>query len=100
VDTRIQYSILGALSDDYEDFETTFAEAGASALTYGFSLSRQETHEALAELTKSGLVQAYLLSPYPPHAQEVDFDLNRIHELWFYVTPEGKRFVENMDQHP
>ncbi len=86
------------MSNDYEDFETAFAEASESALTYGLFLSRQEMHEALAELTRSGLAQAYLLSPHPPHAQKVDFDSSRIHDLWFYVTPEGKRFVEDMDQ--
>jgi len=53
--------------------------------------------EALADLIVSGLVQAYRLSP--PHAAKVDFDPNGIDELWFYVTSEGKKLVQELNEH-
>ncbi|MGB8769788.1 MAG: hypothetical protein WCC92_09245 [Candidatus Korobacteraceae bacterium] len=49
-------------------------------------------------MINDGLAQAYLLSPKQLHAQKVDFDPGRIDELWLYVTPEGKKLVEELNR--
>ena len=98
VNREFEHSVLSAVSDDYEDINQIlnylhrFHEVSLSPATKG------EVAEAMADLIASGLAQAYLLSPQPPHSTKVDFDPSRIDELWFYVTPEGKKFVQELNQ--
>jgi hypothetical protein len=96
VDTPVRDKVLTAISDDYEDMQNILRYL--DRLYAMSSVTPDEVCEALADLTACGLAQAYLLSPRPPHARKVDFDSSRIDQLWFYVTAEGKKLVENMNR--
>ena len=86
---------MTAISDDNEDIETVRRYVQKFHET---TISSGQASRALGELVQDGLAQAYLLSPQPPHATKVGFDPNRIDELWFYVTPEGKKFVQELNK--
>jgi hypothetical protein len=59
----------------------------------GESIARDAVAAALVHAIREGKAKAYLLSPQPPHSLAVEFSLDRIDELWFYVIPKGKQFV-------
>jgi hypothetical protein len=89
--------VLNAIADDYENVESILRSIQALS-----DVRAEAGHvgEALRELVTDGLAQSYELSAFPPHAKLVDFDASRIDKLWFYVTPEGKRFVQSRNQGP
>ncbi len=92
---QIKDSVLNAIADDYENIETileTVQKFDSPAATV------HQVSETLHDLIQDGLAQAYDLSPGVPHATKADFSSNRIDELWFYVTPEGKKFVQELNR--
>ncbi len=88
--SQMRDPVLNAIADDYESIETIleavrkFDDPMATA---------DQVTDALSDLIKDGLAQAYDLSPWPPHVKMVDFELSRALELWFYVTSKGKDLV-------
>jgi hypothetical protein len=88
--SQIRDSVLNAIADDYEDvglnLEAVHNFDDPTATT-------EQVSAALAKLVKDGLAQAYELSPKAPCSTAVDFDLSRMEELWFHVTPKGKNLV-------
>jgi hypothetical protein len=91
---RIKDSVLNAIADDDENIETileTLQKFDSTATT------ADQVSDVLNELVKDGLARAYELSPWPPHEKLVDFDMGRIRELWFYVTPKGKDLVRSLN---
>ena len=88
--SQIKDSVLNAIADDYESIEAiveTVQKFDSPEIT------ADQISDALGELVKDGLAQAYELSPWPPHEKSVDFDVGRVRELWFYITPKGKDLV-------
>lgn len=96
MNTRVKHSVLRAISDDYEDLAIVLRYM--RRFTEDTQVTPEEICQALAALINDGLAQAYLLSPKQLHAQKVDFDPGRIDELWLYVTPEGKKLVEELNR--
>jgi hypothetical protein len=95
--THFNEVVLTAISDDYENVDAILR------LIQVLSDSRADVSqvgEALRELVIDGLAATYELSAFSPHAKLIGFDASRIDELWFYVTPEGKRFVQSRNQGP
>lgn len=97
-DTRVRDEVLRAISDDYENMQSILRHLDRLPGQAMSPTTPDEVSGALADLIACGLAQAYLLSPQPPHAQEADFDSSRIDQLWFYVTAEGKKLVQNMNR--
>ena len=90
---RVKDYLLNSMADDYENFEMLFSETLRQAKQQGQVLNRAETLEAIEQLISQGLAQAYILSPTPPFATPVEFRRSDVEQLWFYITPTGKRFV-------
>jgi hypothetical protein len=92
MESRVKHYLLNSMANDYEDLEILFDEVSKLA-PVGQAPSRMETIEALEQLVNEGLAQAYILSPGSPHARPVSFRRNDVDNLWFYVTPEGKKLI-------
>jgi hypothetical protein len=86
-------NVLNEEADDYESFEYLLEHSQNWANERGESVTRDEVAAALVRAIREGDAKAYLLSPHPPHSQVAEFSLDRIDDLWFYVTPKGKQFV-------
>ena len=55
-----------------------------------------EVAEALRMAVDEGFLEAFVLSPNPPHSTKVEYSADRLHELWYYVTPRGKSSAKGM----
>jgi len=94
MEASIRNYVLSAIANDYEEFEMVFGEVAKWAEEDGkIGVAREEIIGELERLINEGYAQAYLLSPQDPHAEPVTFSADNIGDLWFYVTPKGKRLV-------
>ena len=90
--------IIEAVANDYENFECIVEQVTKWTARTGLHANRQELIDALERAIREGYALAYLLSPREPHSQAVDFSRERLDELWFYVTPKGREFVEALQR--
>jgi hypothetical protein len=88
--------VLEAVSNDYESFEQILEQVVRWSSDRGLSATRAEIIPILENAIRDGYVQAYILSAEQPHTQIVEFSLDRLDSLWFYVTPKGKQFVTEL----
>jgi hypothetical protein len=97
LDRTFREYALRAISDDYEEFEKILQDVTGWAAACGVTPDRSSTLRALEELIRDGYAQAYILSAVPPgKAEAVSYSLDRLDELWFYVTPKGKRLARQL----
>ena len=90
----IQHLTLRAIADDYENFDRILRDVKRWAATRGFKPRESAILKALDSLIQASCARAYSLSEAPgAKPQIVPFRENRVDELWFYVTPKGKRLV-------
>jgi hypothetical protein len=82
--------IVAAVSDDYETFETIVTDVARLPKRKPFEISQTQVAEALRNAIAEGLVDAYVLSPTPPHSTRVEYTDEQLHNLWYYVTARGK----------
>ena len=87
--------LLRSMADDYESFEILFNEASRQAEEQGQPPSRAEAIEALEQLINEGLAKAYILSPTRSGSMPAEFSRRDVDQLWFYITPDGKRLISN-----
>jgi hypothetical protein len=88
--------VVRAVSDDYEEFQMLFADVAKFAAADRVDFSVDGVADALESSIQEGLVQAYVLSAQRPNPAMVEFSRERLSELWYYATPEGKDFVTRL----
>jgi hypothetical protein len=82
--------VITIVSDDYENFEVILGQTRHLASLKGVTVHEDEVAQAVEKVIAEGLVEAYFLSPHEPHSVKTQYSLEQVHELWFYVTPQGK----------
>jgi len=88
----VRKHVLRSISDDYENFDRILKDVSGWAAEREASVDHQTALKALDELISDGYAQAYCFSTVPPGgAEEVSYSADRLDDLWFYVTPRGKR---------
>jgi hypothetical protein len=88
--------VLRAVSDDYECLQQIIADVGNWSAERGIICDREIVVRALKGLIADDHVRAYLLSSSPPRKTEAaNYALNHIDDLWFYVTPNGKKLADS-----
>jgi len=99
--------VLDVIADDYEcvdyiqDSIKILAEDPEIDLNPGLRKtqpSRAEIVSALRELTREGYAQAYILDCQEPYKQEVEFSESHVGDLWFYITPKGRKTMDHLYQ--
>ena len=85
--------VLEAVANDYEGLECIVEQTTEWAKEKGLAVTRTEITRALRQRIHEKYIQPYLLSSQPPYSQKVEFNPELIGELWFYVTPKGKKLV-------
>jgi hypothetical protein len=91
---------LRAISDDYENFDKVVNDVLQWAAKGDIAADRSTIAAALEQLIRLGYAQAYFLSAGPPAKIEVaSYSTDGLNELWFYVTPKGKRLAEELGTH-
>jgi hypothetical protein len=88
---------LRAIADDYEEFGKIFDDVSAWLTERGTSTTRMATRQALGGLIREGYAQAYVLAAERSDAQPVFLESD-LKELWFYVTPDGKRLAQELSK--
>ncbi len=92
MDADFVRDVLQAIADDYEDVETILLDLRNWHPERIINI--EEVSGALKQLTERGLAKAYELSATKGEddwATAVPFDGERVDELHFYITAEGKR---------
>jgi hypothetical protein len=82
-----------SIADDYEEFGKIAKDVSLWAASRDIEPSREELVSALESLIAEGDATSYLLSASPAKAQPVPYSKERLDELWFYLTPQGKTNV-------
>jgi hypothetical protein len=90
-DASLRSYVINAVADDYESLEIIERVALEFAATDGITIDIGEIPGVLHTLVADGLIQSYRFRPPGNDAEAVAFALNDVQELWFYITPEGKR---------
>ena len=88
--------VITTASDDYESFERIFDDTKRIASSRGMSVDADEVAGALRMAVEEGLLEAFDLSPNPPHSIKVEYSADRLRELWYHVTPRGKASAKGM----
>ena len=97
VETRIQDEIIRVLLNDVQHFQGIIQDVNRSGRYEIPSITRQEVAKALSQLIAAGLAEAYVLPQNEPFIK-VDFDLARLDELWFQLTPKGETLAQELIQ--
>ena len=87
--TQLPAYVAAAVADDYESFDLIVETVVKLLAQDGLSTEGPVILDILGELVANGYVKAYAL----PATTEVPFSRDRLKELWFYATPEGKRLA-------
>ena len=96
-DQVIRKHVLFAMANSDEDFATIVSEVTKFASEEGIAVDRQTILEKLGEVIKEGYAQALAVSPERPNiAKPTEFSPERVEDLWFYVTPKGKKLVDQL----
>jgi hypothetical protein len=96
-DSKVEDYVLDAVADGYESWQSILASVRQFAKNGSITVRRSEVLKALQSLVNKGLVQSYLLRPvHVDWATAVDWDLNRLHELWYYITPAGLARIKEL----
>jgi hypothetical protein len=90
--------VVEAIANLLEDFEGIFEQVSTWANEEGVSVTRDEVVQAIGGAITKGYAQAYLLSEKPPYSQAVEFSPDRLGELWFYITPKGRKLVTELEK--
>jgi len=98
----VRRMVLREISDDYENVDQIILpNVGKECAKLGFVVERSDIVDALADLIKDGLAQAYLLSTTEP-AKELQgmppLDVvEEYFETYFYITKKGMDFYQSDD---
>ena len=93
----LKEDVLGAISNDFENLESIVDHLNYFAPEYGGAVDPQRIVNALGELVSERHARAYVFtgkrSPEP-----TTYSPQRVRELWFYVTPEGKQLAKRLQE--
>jgi|HubBroStandDraft_6_1064221.scaffolds.fasta_scaffold1996190_2 hypothetical protein len=59
--------------------------------------TREEIVAELEKLIRSGHIRAYELPPQEPHSTVVEYNHDRLGELWYLVSAEGMKDVKTLE---
>jgi hypothetical protein len=91
----LDYLVLQAVADDFEEFEMIVNEI-TKWTSNKTTLDIDRIQQALMKATAAGLVKAYESRDHQLVATEAD--PQKIHSLWFYVTAEGKLRMQKLEE--
>lgn len=90
--------VITVVSDDYESFEMVLKWTKRLAASRGIKVSETKVAEALQRAIAEGFVNAYILSPDPPHSTKVEYRADQLYALWYFVTPHGKSAAKGVQE--
>ena len=88
----LEKDVLRAIADDYEGIKTIMNDV--RSWNHESALDLSDVVAALKTLVEPGLAMAYELSTTKP-ARSVAFDIGRVSDSHFYITPEGKEAFDS-----
>jgi hypothetical protein len=86
---------MSSIADDYEELKMIFTTVGEWAEEDGLMFESKEILDQLSALIRAEHVQAYKLSPHPPHV--IDFSEACAGDLWFMLTVSGRQALDQLD---
>ena len=82
---------MASMADDYENLEPIIRDVTNWGKNKEIFPTRIEIVNAIEGAIAKGYAQSFLLSSHPPHSTPVEFDSKRVDDLYFYLTPAGKK---------
>ncbi len=94
----VDYLVLQAVADDFEEFEMIVNEITKCASNKEAAPDVNRIQQALMTAIAEGIVKAY--EPREGHRQLVatEADPQKIHSLWFYITEQGKIRMQELEE--
>jgi hypothetical protein len=94
-DPTLREYVIRAISDDYESLELILESVIGWAVERAGVADKEGTLKALVGLIEDGYAQAYVLGR---DARPVDYSESSLDDLWFYVTPNGMKFLKQFQE--
>jgi hypothetical protein len=86
--------VLNTVADDYENFDIISTEVAAWAAKEGDIFSKELLATSISQLINDGVVNCYRFSTTNQKYEFAQFEQNKLNELWFYISEEGKKHLE------
>jgi hypothetical protein len=96
-DNGLEYLVLQAVANDFEEFEMIVGEIAKWTNGYQAAPDRRQIEQALMTAIAGEDIKAY--EPREGHRQLVatQADPRKIHSLWFYITEQGKSRMQRLE---
>jgi hypothetical protein len=85
---------MGAIANDYEDFDMVCAEVSKWATQRNLMVERHEIANALQQVIEDGYATAFIYSPELQRYEVTRFSSDKVSNIWFYLSAKGKRCLE------
>jgi hypothetical protein len=85
--------VLEAVSDDYQSFESVVSKLSRMERA---DCEAPDVERILLTSLANHLVAAYLLHADPPYATEVGIEQDNIRTYWFFITQEGRHYLDRL----
>lgn len=90
--------VLQAVANDYEDFEMIVSEIVGWTSKDNVALDVSQIQDALMKSIADKDVKAYEPSETSNHLIVTQADPQKIRTLWFYITEQGKKRLQGLDE--
>jgi hypothetical protein len=88
--------VMEACANDYEEFNMIVSEVGRSTKGDPNAPTISQIEEALVQSIANKDIEAFEVHDCELHLTTVQPDHKIISEFWFYVTEQGKKWVQEM----
>jgi hypothetical protein len=85
----LRYWVMDSIANDYENFEMVVSETGKFAEMQGMQVDQSAIIKVLRQLIDDGDAQVYVFSGTSHLPTPADYAVDRLEDLWFYLTPKG-----------
>ena len=92
---ELERFVLEAVSEDCQSFEAVVSKLSTEDAAY---FSPSDLEQILFASIANKLVAAYLLHADPPYATEVVVSSENIQRYWFYITDEGRNYLDQIQR--
>jgi hypothetical protein len=94
----LDYLVLQAVADDFEEFEMIVNEITKWTSTNTRAPNVERIQQALMRAIAEGTVKTYEPREGDRQLVTAEADPQRIHNLWFYISEQGKLRMQKLEE--
>jgi hypothetical protein len=95
---KLECLVLQSVANDYENFEMILSEIAKWTSMDATALNVDQIKDSLMKAIERENIKAYEYSEESRQFIAADADRKAIHSLWFYITEQGKKQMQKLEQ--